>query len=983
MAWRLASEGPDASLRESPALRSLSGRVRRAAILEAGPWALAGLALSWAGWAAAFGPREALSPLIPIGLAAALVFAGSLGPRIGSSLARRLSPAILAVGVAFLPLVGLRLFSGQSLTEFALARVEAGAKDVPRKAEAEPPADIPPEQAEKIRAMERAHARMLTISPAAAAGMRSKIQDNILETARGWDEKGQPHLVPAFVRRGLALSKTGDAAGRLARLGERVERRLELEKEGSRALAAGRYTEAIRLYGEACRMRETPCGTGSIAESAAEAVDRRLLWWWVAAAFCALVLLLPLRGPFQGSGESWMEQETVLLRAEALSGRPRAAWARFTAIRKASGANLDPLGLEGIVALYDSLGRIERLPEESAWAVADWKLRGEVWDAAIRRLVDAGSWEAARRGIKGASEGGRTALPADVFLRAWDGDGRVRELKEEACQWVDGQAIIGSVAWLLARSGRRDDALALVDLSVGAVLAMGGGYVFPVYDALGADAELSEIAGRARVLIARLGRALELGMLSRPIKSPVEQEPLVEMWRRRCGEARWTLRPAPEFHPGPAFQVALDVAMRREDVSDVLPLAGRILDERTETRVLLFLAHRGRLADAEAAFDRCRERWSSNARFNLLRYELYLMGGDSRMAERYFRDKILGLEGASQWRKFAFWQELFYEAALVAEFHGFPLLACSILEMIHLEGVEVRDSRRWRARLAGMEGRSPAARAARNPNETIAAEDSPDSTVWSRFERVRLLGRGSWGKVYEAVERATDRRVAVKWLLDGLNVRRRDVERFLEEGRVGMSLDHPNIVAVREIIDDGDDVVLVQELVEGETLEAWMESRRPWGECLKVLGPLCEAVSYAHSKGVVHRDIKPANVLVARAGTVKLADFGVARLLEETLTRRGTVAGTLSYMAPEQLEGRAGPASDAYAVAVIAYELAAGELPFQGAIGTARTRDRLLSLSGSGLSALDPVFARALDREPAARFESEDVFFKALSEVSS
>jgi hypothetical protein len=199
--------------------------------------------------------------------------------------------------------------------------------------------------------------------------------------------------------------------------------------------------------------------------------------------------------------------------------------------------------------------------------------------------------------------------------------------------------------------------------------------------------------------------------------------------------------------------------------------------------------------------------------------------------------------------------------------------------------------------------------------------------VLNRFRVRERLGSGGFGTVYAAWDERLEREVAVKVIeLGG-----QPVERVLREAQAVGRLNHPSIVTLYELGDDGRRAYLVSELVEGETLAELQRkgalSDRDVGEAAV---DLCEALEHAHSRGVVHRDIKPQNVLLAASGRrAKLMDFGIARVLDDVgITATGDVVGTLAYMAPEQAEGDvAGSPADVYSLALTLYEAWCGENP--------------------------------------------------------
>ena len=185
-----------------------------------------------------------------------------------------------------------------------------------------------------------------------------------------------------------------------------------------------------------------------------------------------------------------------------------------------------------------------------------------------------------------------------------------------------------------------------------------------------------------------------------------------------------------------------------------------------------------------------------------------------------------------------------------------------------------------------------------------------------RYRIDEELGRGGWAVVHAGADEGLDRPVALKILSSHLAGDPEFRERFLREARIAGRLQHPSLVRVFDIVELDDAPCIVMELLEGGTLEAGSLT-------LAEAAQLADGLAYAHAHGVVHRDLKPANLLRAADGTVKIADFGIARAVEDTrLTQTGTVLGTLRYLAPEQAQaGEVGPPADVYALAVVLDEL--------------------------------------------------------------
>ncbi|HVY62818.1 MAG TPA: protein kinase, partial [Planctomycetota bacterium] len=198
----------------------------------------------------------------------------------------------------------------------------------------------------------------------------------------------------------------------------------------------------------------------------------------------------------------------------------------------------------------------------------------------------------------------------------------------------------------------------------------------------------------------------------------------------------------------------------------------------------------------------------------------------------------------------------------------------------------------------------------------------------------RKLGKGGMGIVFAATQLSLGRKVAIKVLAHDLLADPEFVKRFDREARALASLNHPHIVKVIDKGIERGNVYLVMEYVDGVSLRDVMNERRlSPRDALKLIPQLCEALEYAHSRGVIHRDIKPENILVDTAGAVKVADFGLARILDEQtvgrITRSNAVMGSLDYMAPEQRERtkEADHRADIYALGVVVYEMLTGELP--------------------------------------------------------
>jgi serine/threonine-protein kinase len=251
------------------------------------------------------------------------------------------------------------------------------------------------------------------------------------------------------------------------------------------------------------------------------------------------------------------------------------------------------------------------------------------------------------------------------------------------------------------------------------------------------------------------------------------------------------------------------------------------------------------------------------------------------------------------------------------------------------------------------------------------------------------LGRGGMGTVYRAVDETLHREVAIKVLNAELN----DPEvarRFRAEAITVARLSHPGIATIYELFQHDGQWLMVMEFVRGETLERLVERmgalspQRAAELCMQSLA----ALAHAHSMGVVHRDLKPANLMITESGSVKIMDFGIARVAgTEHLTSAGYMMGTPAYMAPEQVMGHEIDArADLYAMGVVLYRLTTGRLPFKGdtpfAMAQSQVNDQPtpIGLFRADLPAwVEQIISRALSKAPELRFQSAVEFHEALA----
>jgi predicted ATPase/serine/threonine protein kinase len=212
-----------------------------------------------------------------------------------------------------------------------------------------------------------------------------------------------------------------------------------------------------------------------------------------------------------------------------------------------------------------------------------------------------------------------------------------------------------------------------------------------------------------------------------------------------------------------------------------------------------------------------------------------------------------------------------------------------------------------------------------------------NTLVGGRYQLIHLLGRGGMAAVYKAYQPSLDRHVAIKFLRPDFFPNPTFRDRFRQEARHIAALNHPNIIQVHDFDDSSESCYIVMELIEGESLQSYLDTlatpgqRVPVPNAIQLIARIGEALAYAHQRQLIHRDIKPANVMLAADGRVVLMDFGLARLVNAPhLTVEGVVTGTPDYMAPEQILGKPlDNRTDLYALGVLMYRLITGRLPFE------------------------------------------------------
>ncbi|MGD8531064.1 MAG: serine/threonine-protein kinase, partial [Syntrophobacterales bacterium] len=222
--------------------------------------------------------------------------------------------------------------------------------------------------------------------------------------------------------------------------------------------------------------------------------------------------------------------------------------------------------------------------------------------------------------------------------------------------------------------------------------------------------------------------------------------------------------------------------------------------------------------------------------------------------------------------------------------------------------------------------------------ETVVVQEvSQSKPTLGRYEILEELGRGAMGIVYKGRDPKLGRLTAIKTIrfTDDFDEEQavKIQEQFYREAEVVAKLSHPNIVTIYDVGEDLDLSYLAMEYLEGESLEnyARKENLMSIRTSINVTSQVCDALEYAHARGIVHRDIKPANIMILKNGLVKVTDFGIARATASSKTRTGVIKGTPYYMSPEQISGmKVDGRSDIFSLGIVFYQLLTGELPFGG-----------------------------------------------------
>ena len=260
-----------------------------------------------------------------------------------------------------------------------------------------------------------------------------------------------------------------------------------------------------------------------------------------------------------------------------------------------------------------------------------------------------------------------------------------------------------------------------------------------------------------------------------------------------------------------------------------------------------------------------------------------------------------------------------------------------------------------------------------------------------KYDVIDVVGRGGMGIVYKATDPFLDRLVAIKMMTGAYSDNPELLKRFFREAQSTGSLQHPNIVTVFELGDHDGNPYLVMEFLEGESLDSIISSRRELThlEKINLIVDVCHGLEHAHHRGIVHRDIKPGNIMVSREGVVKIVDFGIAHMAAKSVTKTGQIMGSVSYMAPEQVNGKAVDArTDIFSTGVVLFELLTYTHPFDGE-SAAATLLKIIHDSPPPLKnflsqyppELDAIVGKALAKDREERYHSAEDFALDLGQL--
>ena len=264
-----------------------------------------------------------------------------------------------------------------------------------------------------------------------------------------------------------------------------------------------------------------------------------------------------------------------------------------------------------------------------------------------------------------------------------------------------------------------------------------------------------------------------------------------------------------------------------------------------------------------------------------------------------------------------------------------------------------------------------------NDGTTPIGAGQPTKRI-GRYTLLERIGKGGMGVVYRARDEQLDRIVALKTIVTELADENETRQRFIREARAAADLNHPNIIKIYDFGEEAGRAYIVMELLTGQNLSARLQDGKaiPFDLAMTIMRGVSAGLAFAHSRGIVHRDLKPGNLFLLDDGTVKILDFGLARIASSKLTRSGLVFGTPDYMSPEQVRGKvADQRSDIFALGAVFYHLVTGQKPFAAGslpLVMRKVLDEDPEPPADVPEAVVHTIARAMQKDPAARYQTVD-----------